>query len=80
MNECNDAFQNDADVSPVGVVDSLDESTTTDSLQPPKKAKNSQVMTKYQEERLKLKREEIENKAVYRQKIVNALDKLIDKL
>ncbi|KAF6037605.1 hypothetical protein EB796_004088 [Bugula neritina] len=72
--QCEEAFYKDRDVNPIGVIDSEEIETRT-----PEKRSRSRI-SKYQEEKLKIKREALQSKIKYRERISKALEQLANKL
>ena len=75
MDECEDAFINDEDINPQTPVDSSSAEGIPSQYIPSRKRK----MSAYQEERLKLKREEAAEKKEYRASLLATLNRLVDK-
>lgn len=76
MEQCADVFSTDRDVHPVGVLDS-DTDTPTG---PPSVASRKRRLTPYQDERLKLKRQEMEDKNKHRAELLGILRDIASKV
>ncbi len=73
MEECSEAFADDRDIIPIGVIDSsIDAQTVT--------PRSRERLTKYQQEKLKIKRDELESRTNFRRQMLEAINKIVDKI
>ena len=73
MEECFEAFANDRDIIPIGVIDSsIDAQTVT--------PRSRDRLTKYQLEKQKIKREELLSRKNFRRQMLEAINKMVDKI
>ena len=83
MDDCDEAFHEDHDVTPVAVIDSSTSgaaTSSTDSAATTSFSRKRPAMTAYQAEKIKLKKAELESRDNFRKQLLETLNKIANKL